>query len=1031
MTVERLDPERTGDVLNRDLHLERYAWAAARLGRGRVLDAACGIGYGSAILSGDGARDVVGVDRDAGAIETARGRYASPSVRFERVEDLVGGVVEAGAFDAVVSLETIEHLPHPIAWLREAHRLLAPGGLLVISAPVRERPGDNPYHLHCFRDESLRAFVGEGFEVVDALDQLGGAYTTLLARRRDVPAAAWRTGDGKARVTIALVTYEDRAATVDLLRAIRAFTAQPYELIVVDNASTDGARELVRLLHGEPGVQVVLNDVNRRCAHATNQAIARCTTEYLVYLCARHALITEPGSIERLVEFMDAHPEAPIAGDVWHPGYLLDSRWYRPGWRPADHASELLHAQGGAWIARRSVFDEIGPFAEDEHPQGGMDVEFSYRLLSHGRTPARCPHVSCPPYPAEPTSTAPVVVCHPATDTLRRRVRARVEGRSVLEPVIVFCERLDNESFCAAVVRELGAHYEVRPCGPGWPIERLEHVDASGVRFYLELDAASGNFVRPTGLAQLDAPKFAWLVDVHKKPTFHRELSREMDLTFHAMRGWGHVLEGRTSWLPVHFDDHVFRPQEAPRDWDVVFVGSQPWRAQAIVDIGQRHGLRVHVTTTTGPQEKTKTAALYARAKVVFNRHVTNDLNFRVVEAMACGRVLLTDAQPNGQYELGLQDGEHYVLYKDDQDLERQLLRLLADDALRARIERQAAAVAHRDHTTRARVAQLVSEAEAFLAARAPAIVAQVPEATPRRRLVLADEAPSTVEGLSFAERLAREQADAGDAVTVVRLRRRALPCEGGSTMELDPGPLPSRLLVHAPAIQARLDALIRERGPFDELVAEGALGALVAPSLCERFGLPLTLVLGGCEVLRRGNRLTRDQLYLAELEQWGCERARRVIVPSTEVADAVRRHYACKRVEVQAPPAPRVLAFVGARSDSPAVGARSRARRSEGALLERLGLDRPIVVLGPPEPVAPGETVVFVGDRTVVATGDELRLIGRRPLAGVALEALITAAHRVVAPRPDDPRVAEARALGADVVIAPSLRGGLVGAAP
>lgn len=64
---------------------------------------------------------------------------------------------------------------------------------------------------------------------------------------------------------------------------------------------------------------------------------------------------------------------------------------------------------------------------------------------------------------------------------------------------IVFSELLDNQSFCAAIVRELSAHYEVRPCGPGWPIERLEQVDCEGARFFLELDSARAASCAPRG----------------------------------------------------------------------------------------------------------------------------------------------------------------------------------------------------------------------------------------------------------------------------------------------------------------------------------------------------------------------------------------------------------------------------------------------------------------------------------------------------------------------------------------------------
>ncbi len=142
--------------------------------------------------------------------------------------------------------------------------------------------------------------------------------------------------------------------------------------------------------------------------------------------------------------------------------------------------------------------------------------------------------------------------------------------------VIVFSELVDNESFCAAVVRELSATLDVRPCGPGWPAASLDDVDPTGVRFYLELDAVTGNFVRPTGLERLHVPKLAWLVDTHKKLDFHRRLAADMDLVLYAHRAWGHVFDGPREWLPLHADGLRFTPREATREWDAVFVGSQP-----------------------------------------------------------------------------------------------------------------------------------------------------------------------------------------------------------------------------------------------------------------------------------------------------------------------------------------------------------------------------------------------------------------------------------------------------------------------
>ena len=86
-------------------HLVVYEWIAERVAGKRVVDMACGEGYGSDVLAGTAA-SVVGVDANPEAHEHARLRYVRPNLRFER--DLVESFAEP--CDAVVFLQTIEHV---------------------------------------------------------------------------------------------------------------------------------------------------------------------------------------------------------------------------------------------------------------------------------------------------------------------------------------------------------------------------------------------------------------------------------------------------------------------------------------------------------------------------------------------------------------------------------------------------------------------------------------------------------------------------------------------------------------------------------------------------------------------------------------------------------------------------------------------------------------------------------------------------------------------------------------------------------
>jgi SAM-dependent methyltransferase len=169
-TGERLIPGQVGiDLLNE--HMARYAFAA-RLARGkRVLDVGCGTGYGAAELA-DVAAWVVGADFAAEAIDFAHQNYRRRNVFFERASCSALPHGE-GSFDLVVAFEVIEHLADWRKLLREARRVLAPGGLFVVSTPnrlyyseSRGQEGPNPFHVHEFEFREFRAELGTIFPEV-------------------------------------------------------------------------------------------------------------------------------------------------------------------------------------------------------------------------------------------------------------------------------------------------------------------------------------------------------------------------------------------------------------------------------------------------------------------------------------------------------------------------------------------------------------------------------------------------------------------------------------------------------------------------------------------------------------------------------------------------------------------------------------------------------------------------------------------------------------------------------------------------
>jgi SAM-dependent methyltransferase len=153
-------------------HLVVYEWIAARVGGRKVVDLACGEGYGTATLAKT-AISVVGVDANPEAFEHARLKYTDGErVRFER--DMIE--TWSGDVDCVVFLQTIEHVQDPDAVMARIRDLVGPGGVAYISTPNlltlaeegAEKSG-NPWHIKEYRADEFRELCERHFGDVDLL----------------------------------------------------------------------------------------------------------------------------------------------------------------------------------------------------------------------------------------------------------------------------------------------------------------------------------------------------------------------------------------------------------------------------------------------------------------------------------------------------------------------------------------------------------------------------------------------------------------------------------------------------------------------------------------------------------------------------------------------------------------------------------------------------------------------------------------------------------------------------------------------
>ena len=161
-------------------HVARYLMTTPLAEGRRVLDVACGEGYGTDLLARAAAKSAVGVDVDEPAISRARERYSGDF----QCADIAALPFEDASFDLVVSFETIEHVTDAERALAELARVLAPGGLLVISTPnTHEYLVDNEFHTREFSHEEFVAFLEQRFPSVRLLYQHNWMLSAILEEK--------------------------------------------------------------------------------------------------------------------------------------------------------------------------------------------------------------------------------------------------------------------------------------------------------------------------------------------------------------------------------------------------------------------------------------------------------------------------------------------------------------------------------------------------------------------------------------------------------------------------------------------------------------------------------------------------------------------------------------------------------------------------------------------------------------------------------------------------------------------------------
>jgi 2-polyprenyl-3-methyl-5-hydroxy-6-metoxy-1,4-benzoquinol methylase len=202
-TGERFLPWIEGAQIHYE-HLHRYAFAAHFVKAKKVLDLACGEGYGTYMLARE-AEHVVGVEIDKPTVQHARSRYIKDNLEFIEGSILAVPIEGDRRFDVVVCFEGIEHIAEHDKLLSEVKRLLKDDGLFIVSTPNKAVYTDapdyhNPFHIKELHLDEFKNLLQQYF-----------AYIRIFGQRVYAGSNMWSIDQHKSRGYIeAVVRKGDR-----------------------------------------------------------------------------------------------------------------------------------------------------------------------------------------------------------------------------------------------------------------------------------------------------------------------------------------------------------------------------------------------------------------------------------------------------------------------------------------------------------------------------------------------------------------------------------------------------------------------------------------------------------------------------------------------------------------------------------------------------------------------------------------------------------------------------------------------------
>ena len=210
------------------------------------------------------------------------------------------------------------------------------------------------------------------------------------------------------KATIIIPNINGKGWLKDSIESVYAQTEQDFELIVVDNGSTDESLEQARSYCSRPNFQLIENGSNTGFSHAVNQGIARAKSEFVVLF--NNDAFAEPDWLAELIKTADADPkifavsslmlryyEPELADDAGDYVTILGFACKRGDGLKASRYTKpcrVFSACGGAALYRKSILDEIGVFDELFFAYY-EDVDLSWRANNFGYRNVYCPTARC------------------------------------------------------------------------------------------------------------------------------------------------------------------------------------------------------------------------------------------------------------------------------------------------------------------------------------------------------------------------------------------------------------------------------------------------------------------------------------------------------------------------------------------------------------------------------------------------------------------------------------------------------------